>query len=99
MLIRGCPGSGLGTGFGAFLFNYVFKRRFRNERFLVVSEQFWDRVLRTCIELRVQKVFGNVVHYGGPAPVLGSCFEHVYSVKRQLRVQKVFGNGGWSKAK
>ena len=58
----------------------------------MVWERFWDRVLRIRIELRVQKVFGNVVHYGGPAPVLGSGFEHVYSVKLQLRVQKVFGN-------
>ena len=55
-------------------------RRFRNERFLVVWERFWDRVLRIRIELRVQKVFGNVVHFGGPAPVLGSCFEHSYSI-------------------
>ena len=47
-------------------------RRFRNERFLVVWERFWDRVLRIRIELRVQKVFENVVHYGGPALVLGS---------------------------
>ena len=58
----------------------MFARRFRNERFLVVWERFWDRVLRIRIELRVQKVFGNVVHFGGPAPVLGSCFEHSYSI-------------------
>ena len=70
----------------------MFTRRFRNERFFVVWERFRNRVLRIRIELRVQKVFGNVVHYGGPAPVLGSGFEHVYSVKFQLRVQKVLGN-------
>ena len=48
--------------------------------------------MRIRIELRVQKVFGNVMHFGGPAPVLGSGFEHVYSVKFRLRVQKVFGH-------
>ena len=53
-------------------------RRFRNERFLVVWERFWDRILRIRIELRVQKVFGNVVRFGGPPPVLGSGFENSY---------------------
>ena len=47
----------------------MFTRRFRNERFLVVWERFWDRVLRIRIQLRVQKVFGNVVHFGGPTGV------------------------------
>ena len=32
----------------------------------MVWEWFWDRVLRTCIELRVLEMFGNVVHFGGP---------------------------------
>ena len=54
----------------------MFARRFRNERFLMVWERFLDRVLRIRIELRVQKVFGNVVCFGGPAPVLGSGFVH-----------------------
>ena len=34
--------------------------------------------LRIRIELRVQKVFGNVVRFGGPPPVLGSGFENSY---------------------
>ena len=56
----------------------------KNGGFWWFWERFWDRVLRIRIQLRVQKVFGNVVHFGGPAPVLGSCL----SIPIQLRVHK-----------
>ena len=58
----------------------MFTRRFSNERFLVVWERFWNRVFRIRIKLRVLEVFGYVVHFGGLGAVLGSCFEHSYSI-------------------
>ena len=45
----------LGSGFGAFVLNYVFKRCSEMWCVLVVRRRFWDRVLCIRIQLRVHK--------------------------------------------
>ena len=44
----------LGSGFKAFVLNYVVKIGFKNERFLTVWHRLWDRVSGIRILLRVQ---------------------------------------------
>ena len=50
----------LGSGFEAFVWNYVVKTWFTNERFLTVWHRLWDRVSGIRIKLRVQKMFRGV---------------------------------------
>ena len=61
--------------------NYMFKTWFKTERFLMVLNQFWDRVLRIRIELRDQN---EVQSDGQPTrardPVWAPVLEHSYSI-------------------
>ena len=50
----------LGSGFKAFVLNYVVKTWFTNERFLTVWHRLWDRVPGIRIQLRVQNMFRGV---------------------------------------
>ena len=52
----------------------MFKIWFKTERFLMVLNQFWDRVLRIRIELRDQNEVQKSTFFNGLESVLGSGF-------------------------
>ena len=52
----------------------MFKTGFKTGRFLMVWNQFWDRVLRIRIELRDQNEVQKSTFFNGLELVLGSGF-------------------------
>ena len=62
------------SGFSVFPLNYMFKTGFKTGCFLMVLNQFWNRVLRIRIELRDQNEVQKYTLFNGLESVLGSGF-------------------------